>query len=250
MKNKIFTLLVVSLFYSCSNEKNESNLESNSLSIEVQGQNEIEIFGIDGSDIPIRTNPSKKSEKLVNQKATTYSGKTEYCIIDRSVKVKSLEESGTWTKIKVITPEWLSDSHIGWIETKYLLKEDGEEKQDNFSIKNNDYEIIKTDHNNAVENFYIQLNRKDFDEDYVRKFIKKFRKEKCRRNCNVNLYDTKTILSLIDKEPLVGKDYIKLADHYISMSTFDAPENSFWYPYQDTQYKNYGGKNWKKAPEK
>ncbi|MEJ7766483.1 MAG: hypothetical protein WKF89_01640 [Chitinophagaceae bacterium] len=69
-------------------------------------------------------------------------------------------------------------------------------------------------------------------------------------NCHVHVYDSKSILPLVDIYPLTGKEYIKLSDHFVSISTFDAPEVRDWYPYHDFKYKEYGGKNWKKEPVK
>lgn len=107
---------------------------------------------------------------------------------------------------------------------------------------------MKTEHKPTVQSFHVLLKHPNFDKNYVYQFIKQFRKEICRINCNVYVYDTKSILPLVDKYPLTGKYYIKLADHFVSMSTFDATEVRDWYPYQDFKYKEYGGKNWKKAP--
>lgn len=67
-------------------------------------------------------------------------------------------------------------------------------------------------------------------------------------DCNVVIYDTKLIEPLIDVYPLDKKQYLEMADHLISFSTFDAVEVKSWYPFQDFQYKEYGGKNWKKTP--
>jgi hypothetical protein len=55
---------------------------------------------------------------------------------------------------------------------------------------------------------------------------------------------------LIDSYPLVKNDYLKMADHFVASSSFDAPNSIMWYPFQDIQYKEYGGKNWKKEPIK
>lgn len=109
---------------------------------------------------------------------------------------------------------------------------------------------MKTSHNQAVQNFLILLKRSSFDKNYVYQFVTRFRKEHCNRNCNIYVYDTKSILPLVDIYPLNPKDYVKLADHFVSISTFDATELRDWYPYQDFKYKEYHGQNWKKEPIK
>jgi hypothetical protein len=198
----------------------------------------------------MREAPGEKSRKLINEKATKALGKTQYCEVDNSVKVEVLETKDDWTKVKVAKPEWLSASHIGWIPSKYLISKQDEEKQELKSLDPKEYEIMKTGHNQAVQNFHVLLKRSDFDKNYVYQFVKQFRKEHCKSNCNVFVYDTKSILPLVDIYPLKPNDYIKLADHFVSMSTFDATEVRDWYPYQDFRYKEYDGKNWKKEPIK
>lgn len=107
------------------------------------------------------------------------------------------------------------------------------------------YKIIGTDHNNAVENYYILIKGIVIDKDTLQIFVDKFRNEKCKNKCNINIIDSKEIYPLIQKYPLKGKEYITVADHFVAMSDFDT--YSVWmYPYQDIQYKEFGGKNWKK----
>lgn len=252
MSNPIFTLnllLSVTFFLSCSSTPNKVVVE-NAITPSTTEEPSNNIFGINGEEIYIRTAPDEKSKKIINQKATEAFGKTQYCELDFSTKVEVLETKDKWSKIKVVEPNWLSESHIGWIPSKYLITKEDEEKQSLGKLNPNEYEIMKTGHNQAVENFHVILRRSNFNKNFIYQFTKQFRKEHCTRNCNVYVYDTKSILPLVDIYPLAGKDYIKLADHFISMSTFDATEVRDWYPYQDIKYKEYGGNNWKKEPIK
>ena len=34
-----------------------------------------------------------------------------------------------WSKIRVVRPDWLADSHVGWVQTKYLIDPDNVPKQ-------------------------------------------------------------------------------------------------------------------------
>ncbi len=189
------------------------------------------------------------ANKFINEKATQVLGETQYCEVDYSTKVEILETRGNWIKIKVVDPEWLSDSHVGWILSKYLVSREDQEKEALGKLDPDEYEILSTKHNARTENFDVLLKRKIFDKEYAYQFIKQFRKENCENDCNVNLYDSRVIENLIDVYPLPDQDYLKMADHLISMSTFDAPEVRSWYPYQDFHYKELGGKNWKKDPK-
>ena len=109
------------------------------------------------------------------------------------------------------------------------------------------FEILKTKHNPTVENFYIYYKGPIDDVNNIKKFIDGFRNAYATKPSNLNLFDSKSILTLIDKYPLVGADYIKFADHFFAYSTFDAPDYIWWYPDQDFTYDEYGGKNKKTA---
>ena len=240
----------MTLLVSCSDSTQTDTVKTDNYETPNSVSNESEIFNISGEDISIRTGPGKEFEKLKNKKATEVTGKVEYCTVDYSVKVIISEKKGDWTKIKVVDPDWLSETYIGWIPSKYIITQHEANKDNLSALSSNDYEIIKTRHNSAVQNFHILLKRKKFDKNYLYQFSKEFRKEHCTMNCNVIIYDTKAIMSLIDVYPLDKKSYIKMADHLLSFSTFDAAEVRDWYPYQDFQYRDYGGKNWKKEPIK
>ncbi len=112
------------------------------------------------------------------------------------------------------------------------------------------FKILNTKHNESVQNFRVLIKTNKFDKDSISELINLFRKQNCEMNCNINVYDSKIIIPYLDKYPLDKKEYLLLADHFVASSTFDAPELTSWYPFQDFQYKEYGGKNWKKEPIK
>ncbi len=248
---RFFTTLITSLgltlIVSCSSMIKESD---NRLSTNIVEKPTRQVLGVNADGVVIRTAPREESEKLINERATEAFGETQYCQVDHSTKVEVLETKDDWSKIKVVEPHWLSESHQGWIPSSYLVFEEHEEKKILGELDPREYEILKTDHKPVVENFHVLLKRPNFDKNDVHQFIKQFRKENCSKNCNVLVYDDKSVLPLVDIYPLTEKDYLKLADHFVSMSTFDAIEVRDWYPYQDFQYKEYGGKNWKKEPIK
>ena len=189
----IFQLLLIpALILSCSSTQNRVS-EENSISSGTIERLSNDVFGINVENIPIRISPDEKAKKVINQKATETLGKTQYCEVDYSTKVEVLETKGDWLKIKVVEPNWLSESHIGWIPSKYLITKDEEEKQSLDKLNPIEYEIIKTGHNQTVQNFYVLLKHPHFDKNFIYQFTKQFRKEYCTRNCNVYVYDTKTI---------------------------------------------------------
>ena len=251
---KLFTFselfVYLSLFVSCSSQtKHPGTVKENQ---RVVGGEQVvkNTYGVIGEDIIIRATPEDNGKKLVNEKATRTLGGTHYCQVDSSTMVVVLETKDEWSKIQVVRPEWLSETHVGWIPSKNLVSSRDEEKQLYGNLDPKEFEIIKVSHKPVVQNFHVLVKYVNFDKKYVYQFIKKFRAEHCTRNCNVLVYDSKSILPLIEVYPLNGEDYIKLADHLVSMSTFDATEIRDWYPYQDTKYKEYGGRNWRKEPIK
>ncbi|AOM79506.1 hypothetical protein [Pedobacter steynii] len=245
----ILSFIAITLGISCSQAEHKSNI-NDSIAKETVSDKSPAIYGINAAEIAIRKGPGLKYGKVVNEKATQIIGETQYCEVGFSTKVVTLEREEEWTKIKVVDPEWLSDTYIGWVPSKVIITSEDQEKQSFGRLDPNDYQILKTNHNTIVENFHVLLKHKNFDKNYVYQFIKAFRKENCTKNCNVELYDSKSILNLIDVYPLEGQDYLKMADHLISISSFDASEDSSWYPCQNFKYNELGGKNWKKTPIK
>jgi hypothetical protein len=94
------------------------------------------IYGIKGEDIVIRNGPGEKFDKIVNEKATEVMHKTNYATVDYSCKVREEETKDGWSKIVVVDPDWLSESHQGWIETKYIIKTE-EQKEETVTPRKN-----------------------------------------------------------------------------------------------------------------
>ncbi len=77
-------------------------------------------YGITGSSINVRKGPGTNYEKIVNQKATSALGKTYYVQIDHTVTVLEVCRKGDWSFIEVVNPDWLRDSHRGWVASRFL----------------------------------------------------------------------------------------------------------------------------------
>ena len=245
-------LLLIFSIFSCSSENENSTSNSR---LEKVKKTEVTtpkkkniIFEVKGEDIILREGPGKDFNKLINEKASKALNETHYVKIDYTTEVKKLEEKSSWSKIQVTSPSHLSRTHIGWIESKYLVSPDKDILIS--TLEDFQHEIIKTDHKSLVENFHILFSDSNFDKEILSEFTKVFRKNKCSKDCNISIYDSKKILDLIGKYPLNNSQYLKMAEHLLSISSFDAPKYKSWYPYQDIKYKKLGGKNWKKEPIK
>lgn len=124
-------ILGISLFISCQtkntnqsdspssgqnkNEESTSNIEDSIFNLTVG-----KIYAIDGAEIIIREGPSEEFKGVINQKASNLLNKTIFANVDHSTKVKVIEMNNKWSKITVVEPDWLTDTHIGWIENKYI----------------------------------------------------------------------------------------------------------------------------------
>ena len=68
----------------------------------------------------LRAGPSQKDERLVNQKASDLLKEIVYLSVDTSTTVKVTEIKADWVKIEVVEPEYLAESHRGWIPLKSI----------------------------------------------------------------------------------------------------------------------------------
>lgn len=109
------------------------------------------------------------------------------------------------------------------------------------------YEILSTSHNPSIEVFHVFYKGDMIDEKSLILFVDGFKEKHSIKNCNVMIYDDKSIKPLIDKYPLDKTEYLRKADHLIAMSNYELPEEIDLYPLQNFQYREYGGTNWKRA---
>ncbi len=79
-------------------------------------------YNVVGSRTAIRHEPSANAPKLVNQKATRILEGTHYVNIDDTAVVFEECTKGGWSWIRVVEPDWLQDSHRGWVESSHLDK--------------------------------------------------------------------------------------------------------------------------------
>ena len=78
------------------------------------------IVDVTGSDHRLYSKPDISSPQIINQKATSILGTTQYHTIDSSTRVQIQCEDGNWVKVQLQEPEWLRHV-IGWVERTALL---------------------------------------------------------------------------------------------------------------------------------
>lgn len=108
------------------------------------------------------------------------------------------------------------------------------------------YEVFATQHNSTVQNFHILIKTK-FDRESLQDFANKFKIDRCTGQCNIMIYDDRSVVGLATKYPLPDSEYLQVADHFVGLMDF-SDDSVWWYPYQDFHYKELGGTNWKKEP--
>lgn len=81
-----------------------------------------EKYNVIGSGINIRKGPGTEFDKIINQKATDIMKTTHYISVDDSTTVFEECVRGDWSWIRVTEPDWLKESHKGWIVSRYLDK--------------------------------------------------------------------------------------------------------------------------------
>lgn len=230
MKKILLMCSAMIMFYAC--------VSTPTPTVEVQETPRVVIYDV-AKQSYLYAEPTTASKKLINQRATEVFGEVQYLSIDNSCKVIILESQNEWSKIRVFEPEWLRSSHIGWVKTHILIDPNINTASETF-YENKDYQILYKKNIGTTKNIRV-LALKSFSEDQLAKLAKQIRsKEPYGAKCNVAIYDSKSIVPLIEKYPLSKEDYVKLADHFLYELYFD--NTAVYYPLVDIQYKQYGGK--------
>lgn len=95
------------------------------------------------------------------------------------------------------------------------------------ALKEDEYEIIDTNHHAKVENFYVLYKGADKSDEKLIAFVKKFREMYATMNANVELYDSAVVKPFLKKYPLNDKETKIMREHSIGRSSFDVPDY-FW----------------------
>lgn len=120
IKALIYLILGGISFFSCNNRTKNT---SENLVIDKDAKATLpKIYGIEGKGIELRSGPSEQYDKVINQKTSDIIHETVYASVDFTVKVREDETKNGWSKVVVVDPSYLSESHQGWMLSKYLIK--------------------------------------------------------------------------------------------------------------------------------
>lgn len=92
------------------------------------------------------------------------------------------------------------------------------------ALREEEYEVIDTDHKPKVENFFVLYKGADLSDENLSAFVNKFREMHATIASNVELYDSSVVKPLLKKYPLTAAETKIMREHSIGMSTFDAPD--------------------------
>lgn len=68
----------------------------------------------------LRSGPGLEHDLKINHKASDKLGKIEYLSIDTSTTVRILQSQGDWIEIQVTQPDFLRNSHQGWVPKEVI----------------------------------------------------------------------------------------------------------------------------------
>ncbi|MBQ9205158.1 MAG: hypothetical protein IJP90_07945 [Treponema sp.] len=231
----IFSVILIG----CNKSSNNVNTQNKAITYKPNQKTEVVVdkstYRISESDVYVYNRPN--GEKIKNQKLSSVLGETHYIQVDTDCTVEVVEKKDEWVKIHTVYPDWLQDTHNGWILAKYLY---------NFSeikISDTEYKILK-EVSTTVNNIYVLYLGDNFSKKKAIALNEYLRNSK-KLLGNIYIFDDEKASELIDNNSLEKDNYVFLADHFIAMSTFDIPKSVIYYPYQDNQYKALGGKNFK-----
>lgn len=123
MKILLHLALIASLCYSCSKKKEETRSEAPVPITTVSTKPQIKLFNIKNGQVDLRTGPGRQYKKVMNKESLKTLKSAYFVSIDSTVKFTQDEINGDWSRITVVQPDSLTESHKGWIMTWRLMSE-------------------------------------------------------------------------------------------------------------------------------
>lgn len=111
MKQILNLVILSTILIACSNPK-PSNTEK------VQADKNLYYVKL---MVNLRTSPSDTAKNVIDQINSSDIHK-EYCALDSSHLIVVVDVKDNWSKVKVIEPDYLSKTYLGWVPTNKLIK--------------------------------------------------------------------------------------------------------------------------------
>lgn len=80
------------------------------------------VHAVNASNINIRQGPGREFDRVVDEKASGKKGSRQYAKVSKGHIVRVNCQKGQWSQINVLAPDWLRQSHRGWVMSRFLSK--------------------------------------------------------------------------------------------------------------------------------
>ncbi|WP_090500132.1 hypothetical protein [Pedobacter terrae] len=117
MKYYILTALIAFIISSC---RNPDSTAENKRKDQPSSQTKGKFYSVDKASF-ILSLPEEFAPKVIDS-INSSPIHNEYCLLATKYKLSVIETKGNWSKVKVVAPDWLTKTYIGWIHTKSLTE--------------------------------------------------------------------------------------------------------------------------------
>ncbi|MEO5910818.1 MAG: DUF2971 domain-containing protein [Pelobium sp.] len=104
------------------------------------------------------------------------------------------------------------------------------------------FKILKELHHPLIENFYVLYKKDKKNELLLNEFFTGFKENFSTKDCNIYLFDSEIVSSLLGKYNLTNEEYVTYANHFIAEYNYQIPNEVSLYPFKDQRYYDCGGK--------
>lgn len=123
MKNLLHLALIASLCYSCAKKKEKVAAETPAPVTNVATVPQVKLFNIKSGVVELRSGPGRQYKKVMNKESLKTLKSAYFVSIDSTVKFTQDEVNGDWSRITVVQPDSLQETHQGWMMTWRLMTE-------------------------------------------------------------------------------------------------------------------------------
>lgn len=117
MKILLHLAFIASLCYSCSNKKEKIPLEAPAPVTRAVATPKVKLFNIKSGIVELRSGPGRQYKKVMNEESLKTLKSAYFVSIDSTVKFTQDEVNGDWSRITVVQPDSLTETHQGWMMT-------------------------------------------------------------------------------------------------------------------------------------
>ncbi|SES06512.1 hypothetical protein [Pedobacter rhizosphaerae] len=228
MKNYLISLLLL-IIYGCGSADHKENKEADN-KYEIQSKDKF--YSVVKAAFLLNF-PSQSAPKVIDSINSSEIHK-EYCLLDSTNKVIITDIKDNWCKVKVIEPDWLSKTYIGWVPADNLVEVHLTEKKVTPSIKATiKYEVINEQ--KLETNYKAQLIEYAIYKDtiYTKEALEDAVLEIYNLNSNKDVFETHDKATVLAVYLFTSKEAFKDKSNWIAMLIKGPNENEPRITYND-----------------